>query len=84
MPTRPKLQIPNPLPRPRRQLPIPDRNRHTRSYQRTLDMRLPPPASQPIRSSQLSRREQRNTHRHIILPLRTMPIQPAGLLILRH
>jgi len=35
----PKLQIPNPLPRPRVQPPIRNRNRDTRAHQRTLHMR---------------------------------------------
>jgi len=42
-----ELQIPNPLPRPRCQLPISNRNRHARSYQSALNMCLslisPPP-----------------------------------------
>lgn len=37
--TRPKLQIPNPLPSPRIQPPIAYRHRDTRPDQRTLDMR---------------------------------------------
>jgi hypothetical protein len=35
----PKLQIPNPLPRPRVQPPICNRNSNTRANQRTLNMR---------------------------------------------
>jgi hypothetical protein len=38
--TRPKLQIPDSLPRPSRQLPIPNRNRNTSTNQRALNMCL--------------------------------------------
>jgi len=52
MSARSELQIPNTLPGSCRQLPIRNRNRNTRTHQRTLDM-----------------------SRHIIQPLRRMPIQ---------
>lgn len=39
MPTSPKLQVPNPLPRPCRQLPITNRHRNTRAYQCRFNVR---------------------------------------------
>lgn len=40
--SRPKLKVPNSLPRPRRQPPVFDRNRHTRADECRFDVRLSP------------------------------------------
>ena len=48
---RPELQIPNPLPRPRRQPPILNRHTHTGPHKRTLNMRrhiIRPLAAMPV------------------------------------
>ncbi len=83
----PELQIPNTLPRASRQLPILNRHRHARANKRRLDVSL-------YRSAQVSFSTQAvhrhpadimqyatSAHRHIIQPLRRMPIQRPLLVL---
>jgi hypothetical protein len=85
---RPKLQVPNALPRPRRQLAIRNRDADTRAYQRALNMCLdvvsPPISPFPLLKNSTHTVEDKKTYWHIVTPFRTVAIQPLAALVLGH